>query len=104
MPTYSKCAKIYSKASSVNTERSASQRTEAGSKAYTPFTSTLDASPFVGLSTQVPVLGKGTVEIPTKRSLDTSGVSLHGSLLLHEVLHAPDVLCNFIGQPLMVTD
>jgi hypothetical protein len=50
------------------------------------------------------VLGIGTVEIPIKRSLNSSGVSSHGSLLLHEVLHAPDVFCNFIGQPLMITN
>ncbi|KAF1836335.1 hypothetical protein BDW02DRAFT_521172 [Decorospora gaudefroyi] len=73
-------------------------------KTYTPFTSTVDLSPFVGPSTYIPVLGIGTVEIPTKRSPNNSGASSHGSLLLHEVLHVPDSLCNIIGQPLMFTD
>jgi hypothetical protein len=50
------------------------------------------------------VLGIGTVEIPTKRSPNTSGVSSHASLLLHEVLHVPDFICNIIGQPLWLTD
>ncbi|RII13658.1 hypothetical protein CUC08_Gglean004428 [Alternaria sp. MG1] len=52
----------------------------------------------------MPVLGIGTVEIPTKRSPNTSGVSSHASLLLNEVLHVPDFLCNVIGQPLWSTD
>jgi hypothetical protein len=73
-------------------------------KTYTPFTSTVDASPFVGPSQHLSVLGVGTVEIPTKRSPNTSGVVSHGTLLLHEVLHVPDALCNSIGQPLMSTD
>ncbi|KAH9862849.1 hypothetical protein J1614_010942 [Plenodomus biglobosus] len=73
-------------------------------KTYTPFTSTVDASPFVGPHRLIPVLGIGSVEIPTKRSPNTSGVSSHGSLLLHEVLHVPDSRCNIIGQPLMFTD
>ena len=50
------------------------------------------------------MLGIGTVEIPTKRSPNTSGVSSHASLLLHEVLHVPDFICNVIGQPLWLTD
>ncbi|CAO2649753.1 Nn.00g010450.m01.CDS01 [Neocucurbitaria sp. VM-36] len=73
-------------------------------KTYTPFTSTVDASPFVSPHKHIPVLGIGTVEIPTKRSPNTSGVSSHGSLLLREVLYVPDCLCNIIGQPLMFTD
>ncbi|KAL5116280.1 hypothetical protein ACEQ8H_005838 [Pleosporales sp. CAS-2024a] len=52
----------------------------------------------------LPVLGIGTVEIPTKRSPNTSGVSSHGTLLLHDVLHVPDSICNFIGPPLYTTD
>lgn len=64
----------------------------------------MDVSPFVGPSKHVPVLGIGTVEIPTKRSPNTSGASSHGFLLLHEVLHVPDVICNFIGQPLWLID
>lgn len=73
-------------------------------KTYTPFTSTVDISPFIRPQQHVPVLGIGTVEVLTKRSPNTSGVSSHGSLLLHEVLHVPDSLCNIIGQPFMFTD
>ena len=73
-------------------------------KTYTPFKSTVDSSPFFGPHTQTPVLGIGTVEIPTKRSPNASGVSSHRSLILHEVLHVPDFICNTIGQPLMYTD
>ncbi|CAN9293372.1 unnamed protein product [Alternaria alternata] len=64
----------------------------------------IDPSPFFNLGNYVPVLGIGTVEIPTKRSPNTSGVSSHASLLLHEVLHVPDFVCNIIGQPLWLTD
>jgi hypothetical protein len=75
-------------------------------KTFTPFTSKLDPSPFYTTNgpKHLPVLGIGTVEIPTKRSPNTSGSSSHGSLLLHEVLYAPGFLCNVIGQPLLFTD
>lgn len=46
------------------------------------------------------MLGIGTVEIPTKRSPNRSGVSSHGSLHLKEVLHVPSVICNIIGNPI----
>lgn len=45
----------------------------------------------------LPVLGVGTVEIPTERSPNRSGVSSHGSLHLKQVLHVPDFICNVIG-------
>jgi hypothetical protein len=45
----------------------------------------------------LPVLGVGTVEIPTKRSPNRSGVSSHGSLHLKHVLHVPDFIFNVIG-------
>ncbi|KAH9867720.1 hypothetical protein IAQ61_008315 [Plenodomus lingam] len=70
-------------------------------KTYTPFTSKVDGSPFFSPPHHLAVLGIGTVEIPTKRSPNTSGVASHSSLLLHNVLHVPDCLCNFIGQPIM---
>jgi hypothetical protein len=50
------------------------------------------------------VLGIGTVEIPTKRSPNLSGVSSHGSLNLNEVLHVPDFPCNIIGSPINSSD
>jgi hypothetical protein len=61
-------------------------------KTYTPFTSTIE---------NLPVLGIGTVEIPTKRSPNLSGVSSHGSLHLKEVLHVPGFICNIIGSPIL---
>jgi hypothetical protein len=64
----------------------------------------VDASPFISPNQHMPVLGIGTVEIPTKRSPNKSGVSSQGSLLLHEVLYVPDCICNIIGQPLITTD
>ncbi|KAF7672522.1 hypothetical protein GT037_009553 [Alternaria burnsii] len=73
-------------------------------KTYTPFTSKVDPSLFFNPGNHIPVLGTGTVEIPIKRSPNSSGVSSHASLLLHEVLHVPDFLCNVIGQPLWLTD
>jgi hypothetical protein len=52
----------------------------------------------------LPVLGIGTVEIPTKRSPNQSGTACHGSLLLKEVLHVPDFTCNVLGDPLWESD
>lgn len=48
-----------------------------------------------------PVLGIGTVEIPTKRSPNLSGASSHGSLHLKEVLHVPDAPCNIVAMPIV---
>lgn len=73
-------------------------------KTYTPFASTIDISPFTSSPKQLLVLGIGTVEIPTKRSPNLSGVSSHGSLHLNEVLHVPDFLCNVIGSPINSSD
>lgn len=50
------------------------------------------------------VLGIGTVEILTKRSPNLSGVSSHGSLILNEVLHVPNFLCNVVGSPINSSD
>jgi len=61
-------------------------------KNYTPFVSTLE---------NLPVLGIGTVEIPTKRSPNLSGASSHGSLELQEVLHVPGFICNVVGFPVL---
>ncbi|KAH6525675.1 hypothetical protein HBI56_072660 [Parastagonospora nodorum] len=70
-------------------------------KTFTPFASYLDASPIISPPKHLSVLGIGTVEIPTKRSPNTSVASSHSSLLLHDVLYVPECLCNFIGHPLM---
>lgn len=61
-------------------------------KTYIPFSSTLNG---------MEVLGIGTVEIPTKRSPNLSGVSAHSSLCLTEVLHVPSCICNIVGYPLI---
>ncbi|USP77744.1 hypothetical protein yc1106_05018 [Curvularia clavata] len=68
-------------------------------KTYTPFNSTVSDFLFAS-SRNTPVLGIGTVEIPTKRSPNRSGVSSHGTLHLKEVLHVPDFVCNVIGGPI----
>ena len=104
MPTYSKCTTTDSKVRIINTRFSSVAKDRGWFKTYTPFTSTVDALPFFSSHGHIPVLGIGTVEIPTKRSPNTSGVSSHGSILLHDVLYVPDALCNIIGQPLMYTD
>ncbi|KAH6644237.1 hypothetical protein C7974DRAFT_325674 [Boeremia exigua] len=69
-------------------------------KTYTPFASTITHSPFTTPG-QFPVLGVGTVEIPTKRSPKRAGVASHDSLHLKEVLHVPDFICNVIGAPIL---
>ncbi|KAF3011187.1 hypothetical protein E8E13_011581 [Curvularia kusanoi] len=63
---------------------------------YTPFDSVLKCSLFISPG-HLPVLGVGTVEIPTKCSPNRSGVASHGSLKLEEVLHVPDFPCNAVG-------
>jgi hypothetical protein len=73
-------------------------------KTYKPIASAIDISPFTSPPKQLLVLGIGTVEIPTKRSPNLSGVSSHGSLHLKEVLHVPDFLCNVIGSPINSSD
>jgi hypothetical protein len=50
------------------------------------------------------VLRIGTVEILTKRLPNLSGVSSHGCLILNEVLHIPDFLCNVVGSPINSSD
>ncbi|OKO96460.1 hypothetical protein PENSUB_10635 [Penicillium subrubescens] len=49
----------------------------------------------------VEVLGIGTVNLPAKISPTQTGPSSHGILRLKKVLHAPGVLCNIIGQPIV---
>ncbi|KAJ8107559.1 hypothetical protein OPT61_g8779 [Boeremia exigua] len=68
-------------------------------KTYTPFDSALQHSIFTSPG-DLPVLGIGSVEIPTKRSPNRSGVSSHASLHLKQVLHVPGFICNVIGSPL----
>ncbi|EMD95961.1 hypothetical protein COCC4DRAFT_29447 [Bipolaris maydis ATCC 48331] len=72
-------------------------------KTYTPFTSQIQSSLFCS-PRYLPVLGVGTVEIPTKQSSRKSGVANHGHLHLKQVLHVPDFICNVIGRSLMTSD
>lgn len=41
------------------------------------------------------------MEIHTKRNPSLTGVSSHGTILLHDVLHVPGVKCNAIGAPIL---
>jgi hypothetical protein len=72
-------------------------------KTYTPFASTIKHSMRTSPG-YLPVLGIGTVEIPTKRSPNRSGVSSHGSLYLKHVLHVPGFICNVIGGSIGISD
>ncbi|KAF2803710.1 uncharacterized protein BDZ99DRAFT_511861 [Mytilinidion resinicola] len=61
---------------------------------YTPFES------FAGSllpQSRMPVLGVGTVYLPTKKAPGRKGRDAHGQLILHDVLHIPSLLCNIIG-------
>ncbi len=49
--------------------------------------------------TKLTVIGIGSVEIPVR--LGPPGSLVHGTLRLHKVLHAPEALCNIIGQPIL---
>ncbi|KAF5859752.1 hypothetical protein ETB97_002474 [Aspergillus alliaceus] len=53
------------------------------------------------LGTRSKVVGIGTVDFPTKISPTQTGPSSHGVLHLKKVLHAPSIICNIIGQPLL---
>ncbi|EMD88489.1 hypothetical protein COCC4DRAFT_35186 [Bipolaris maydis ATCC 48331] len=72
-------------------------------KTYTPFTSTIRHSIFTSHG-HLPVLGVGTVEIPTKRSPNRSGKTSYGSLYLKQVLHVPGFVCNVIGYSIITSD
>ncbi|KAJ8116078.1 hypothetical protein OPT61_g2428 [Boeremia exigua] len=72
-------------------------------KTYTPFSSTVQDSVFTSPH-HLPALEIGTVEIPTKRSPNLSGVSSHGSLHLKQVLHVPGFKCNVLGGLVMGSD
>ncbi|KAF7552748.1 hypothetical protein G7046_g7312 [Stylonectria norvegica] len=65
---------------------------------YMPFDSVItDAS-----GHQIPVIGIGTVDLPTKRSpFIKSGARAHATLQLKKVLHAPSFRCNVVGNGLL---
>lgn len=64
---------------------------------YTPLVSFF--TDMVGNS--IEVVGIGTVDLPTKISPTRTGPSSHGILHLKKVLHAPSIICNIIGQPIL---
>ncbi|KAL5366367.1 hypothetical protein BJX96DRAFT_31768 [Aspergillus floccosus] len=49
----------------------------------------------------VPVIGIGSVDLPTKTSPTKTGPRSHGILRLKNVLHAPSLFCNIIGRPIL---
>ncbi|KAK4167797.1 hypothetical protein QBC43DRAFT_137198 [Cladorrhinum sp. PSN259] len=49
------------------------------------------------LGGMVDVIGIGVVEVPVKQSPNRSGPQAHGKLRLHNVLHAPNAMCNILG-------
>lgn len=64
---------------------------------YIPFESFI--TNLVGGST--PVVGIGSVELPTKSSPTKTGRRSHGTIRLKNVLHAPSIFCNIIGRPIL---
>ncbi|KAI8404412.1 hypothetical protein FOFC_15907 [Fusarium oxysporum] len=51
--------------------------------------------------TPIKVIGIGTVDLPTKTSPNRNGPRSHGTLRLKNVLHAPSIICNIIGSPVL---
>ncbi|CZR49933.1 uncharacterized protein FPRO_16138 [Fusarium proliferatum ET1] len=51
--------------------------------------------------TPIEVIGIGTVDLPTKTSSNRNGPRSHGTLRLKNVLHAPSIICNIIGSPVL---
>ncbi|EUC50434.1 hypothetical protein COCMIDRAFT_81932 [Bipolaris oryzae ATCC 44560] len=70
---------------------------------YTPFNSYIKSSLFCS-PRYLPVLGVGTVRIPTKCSSTQSGISNHSYLRLEQVLHVPGFICNVISSSVMISD
>lgn len=64
-------------------------------KTYTTWTSTLGT--IYGHGTSMPMLGIGTVELTTKASHISDATA---TIILEDVLHVPEYICNAIGHPL----
>lgn len=47
-----------------------------------------------------PVIGIGTVELPTKSHPNKRGSAAHSTLRLENVLHVPSAVCNVVGGPI----
>lgn len=68
---------------------------------YTPFETHLGDS-YGMMGSPLQVIGIGTVELSTEAPPDSSpGSSSPSTLRLAIVLHAPSILCNIIGRPIM---
>ncbi|KAH7114850.1 hypothetical protein EDB81DRAFT_295166 [Dactylonectria macrodidyma] len=64
---------------------------------YTPFDSFIKNTAV----SETTVVGIGTVNLPTKISPNKTGPRSHGTLRLKNVLHAPGIICNIIGRPIL---
>lgn len=64
---------------------------------YVPLDSAFNST--IGPPTKV--IGIGTVDLPTKTSPTRNGPRSHGTLRLKNVLHAPGIVCNIIGSPVL---
>ena len=53
------------------------------------------------LGNSAEVVGIGTVDLITKTSPTKTGPSSHSVLRLKNVLHAPSMICNIIGHPIL---
>ena len=60
---------------------------------YTPFTSQLSSVVGAGVA----VVGIGNVEIPVELGSNQDGRQ-HGTIRISDVLHAPDGICNILGN------
>ncbi|KAK2802348.1 hypothetical protein FQN51_004642 [Onygenales sp. PD_10] len=66
---------------------------------YTPFETRLEMPPF--MPRPIPVLGIGTVELITKRGKNRHGANAHYTMRLKNVLHAPSLIANILGAPII---
>ncbi|RJE25155.1 hypothetical protein PHISCL_02494 [Aspergillus sclerotialis] len=53
------------------------------------------------LGNSIKVVGMGTVNLPTHISPTQTGPDSHGNVCLKNVLHAPTVICDIIGRPIL---
>ncbi|CEJ54184.1 hypothetical protein PMG11_00505 [Penicillium brasilianum] len=83
---------VFSNFSNVHVARDRSWFTDE----YTPFETFFEDDSFV--TTQVKVIGVGSVNLPVKSFPYDDGPEAHGVLRLENVLHAPSAICNMIGD------
>ncbi|KAK2804880.1 hypothetical protein FQN50_006385 [Emmonsiellopsis sp. PD_5] len=66
---------------------------------YTPFETRLELPSFA--HHLIPVIGIGTVELLTKRSKNAHGPNARYTMRLENVLHAPSLIANILGAPII---